>query len=472
MNKLVIENNYSWLQSEDEEIKNLLWKSLRFRTKNYFHDFRFKAKIWDGFNDYFKKDNGRFLTGLLPEVRMALRIKQTPYETIDNRNQIVWNVPKIDKYFLNEGPSPVKELRDYQVEYVNQSIKYGRGLITSPTGSGKSNAMKAIIKALPPKTPTLILANKTSLVDQNYEGIKSLGLDNVGRLYGKKKEPNYITCATSQSAHLLKPILGKIRVLIVDEVHEMLSKVPKRIYAALKNCPVRIGMSATAFKFDGKDECQKYEAKGWFGPPFLVSSAENGKLTTKELQNRGILSKADCTFYKVKEPQIPYAVYIDAVTLGIAENDFFHKMVTELVKKLEGRTLIIVERIEHGDRLKALIPHALWIRGEDKLEIRKEVIEKLKSSEDIVAIATAGIFTSGIDVLVHQLINCSSGQAEHQIIQKMGRGLRKADDKQNLKYFDFLFEINDYLKKHSYKRIKVLEKEGHIVKILDWKNDE
>ena len=607
-NILRLENNYSWFESEDEEIKTLLWKSLRFRAKNYFHNFRFRAKLWDGYDDFFKKDSGRFLTGLLPEVKMALKVKNIEYEISDLRKPFQWAVPSIDKYFLSECPKPVKELRDYQVEYVNKTIRYGRGLITSPTGchrigqkilmyngevkkveniivgdllmgmdgnarkvlnlcrgigqmyeinpikgksfvvndehiltlqndkkelidvsvneylhefkkyklirkqnsnlltteffieklgienfygftldgdqryllddftithnSGKSNAMKAIIKALPPKTPTLVLANKTSLVDQNYEEIKSMGIDGVGRLYGTKKEPNYITCSTSQSAHLLKPVMGKIQVLIVDEIHEMMSKIPKRIYASLKNCPIRIGMSATAFKYDGKDLCQKYETKGWFGPPFDISTEDSGKLTTKSLQDKGILSHSDCIFYRITEPKIPHAIYLDAVTLGIAENEYFHKITAKLVSGLSGRVLIIVDRIEHGDRLQKLIPQAMWIQGKDDLETRKIVINKLKYDDNFIGIATGGIFTSGLDVCPEILINCASGQAEHQIIQKMGRGLRRGKNKNDLIYYDFYFEINDYLEKHSKKRIGILEKEGHSVEIRDWSQDD
>ena len=47
----------------------------------------------------------------------------------------------------------------------------------------------------------------------------------------------------------------------------------------------------------------------------------------------------------------------------------------------------------------------------------------------------------------------------------MGRGLRTADDKDMLKYYDFIFENNEYLETHSKKRVKILKKEGHDVEI-------
>jgi len=68
---------------------------------------------------------------------------------------------------------------------------------------------------------------------------------------------------------------------------------------------------------------------------------------------------------------------------------------------------------------------------------------------------------------VNSLINAAGGQADHVIIQRFGRGLRTCDDKDILHYRDFVFLNNDYLKKHSKHRVKVLVKEGHKVDIRD-----
>jgi len=68
---------------------------------------------------------------------------------------------------------------------------------------------------------------------------------------------------------------------------------------------------------------------------------------------------------------------------------------------------------------------------------------------------------TGVNIFINNLVNAAGGQAEHQIIQRFGRGLRTADDKDTLKYYDFIFNINDYLLKHSRNRMKILKKEGH-----------
>ena len=64
-------------------------------------------------------------------------------------------------------------------------------------------------------------------------------------------------------------------------------------------------------------------------------------------------------------------------------------------------------------------------------------------------------------------MNSCGGSADHLIIQRMGRGLRTAKDKSGLNYYDFLFENNEYLEKHSEKRISILHKQGHKIKIFD-----
>lgn len=464
MNIIRIENNYSWLQTDDEKLRLLLWQALRWKERDYFHNARFRMKLWDGFKNFFDKDTGKFLTGLLPEVKMFIKSNNQEYKCEDNRDPVKFQVDLIDKNFLDSGVI----LRDYQVDYVNQAIRNRRGIVFSPTASGKTNILIAILKALPPNTPTLVLANRTSLVDQNYDEITSAGIKNVGRFYGGAKEANMITCATVQSAHLLKPLLPKIRCLFVDEIHEMMSKKPKQVYTACKAASVRIGFSATPFKFGESDKCQKFEVKGFIGPTFLVSNTEAGILTTKELQKREILASSECIFRPIRKPELPYHTYIDAVTEGIAENDEFHQINKRLVDTLDGRILIIVERLEHGDRLLDLIPDAVWIRGQDTIETRKVVINRLKEEKGkIVAIATSGIFNTGLNVYVHHLINSASGQAEHQIVQRFGRGLRRADDKDHFVYHDWFFHNNDYLTKHSRKRVAILKKEGHKVKVLE-----
>ena len=477
-NILRISNDYSFFLSDDIKLKMELWDRLRFRDKNYFHNRAYKMKKWDGYINFFVHETGKFLTGLLPEVSAVLKHFNVDYKVEDLRVKTEFSYDKIDKLFLNQWLPETNsvgdkinslELYDYQVEMINQVIKHRRGVIYAPTSAGKSLVMLGILKTLAPKTPTLVLQNRASLAQQNYDEFTKWGLPNVGSLWGGNVNPNIITVATVQSVAKMEKALPKVKVLIVDEIHDMMSTLPKAVYRRLKGADVRVAVSATPFKFGGKDNVQKFYVRGFFGPILKIKSAEGGVLTTSELQDRGILAASKCVFYPIREPQIPHDIYIDAVTRGIAESFYFHDVVTRLAKKQKGRTLILVDRIAHGDALHNLLPGSLWVQGKDTPETRKGVIKELqKAKGDLIAIATQQIFNTGINVHPQNLINAAGGQADHMIIQRMGRGLRTAKDKDICNYYDFLFHNNEYLYKHSMKRVKILQKEGHEVEIKEF----
>lgn len=329
--------------------------------------------------------------------------------------------------------------------------------------------MLSLLKCLPPNTPTLILQNRKTLAVQNYDEMIKWGSNDVGRLYYPHNENKNIIVATVQSCEKIFDKLPKIECLFVDEIHDMMAKTSKSVYKRLTNCQVRLAFSATPFKYGETDKVQKYFTKGFFGPIFKIQSSETGVLTTKDLQKRGRLAKSNCHFIKIKEPKLNYEIYIDAVQKGIVENAELNAIIRDLAcVKLNGRTLILVERIQHGDILSSLIPNSLWVRGQDTAETRKEVIKQLnEAKDDVVAIATTGIFNTGISTFIHNLINAAGGKADHQVIQKIGRGLRVSKDKKELNYYDFFFENNEYLEKHSKKRVDVITKLGHTMFFYD-----
>lgn len=463
--KLKIFNDYSFLHCENIDISNFIWEKFRFRKKGYFHSRLYKQRLWDGFIDFFDKKNGKFLTGLLPEMQYILKYLKINYNTEDLRGDLdLFDLDSIDNQFLNkECPEGIDQfiLEDYQVDFVNSILKHKRGIVQSPTASGKTAILLSMIKALKNKIPVLFLGNMKGIVHQNYLEMTKWKIPNIGKFDSTCHKPNLITCASVQSLHHLDKLLPKFKVLVVDEAHTMMSNTCIKAYKKLKDCRIRIAFSATPFKHGGKDLVHKFSLKGFFGPVLKTKVTDSGILTTDFLKQRGRLSNSICHFYYINEPQIPYDVYIDAITNGIEKNFNFHQIVKRLTESLTGRTLILVSRVSHGEYLQQLLPNAKWIYGKDSIEERQNVINKLQKEKNFIGIATTGIFNAGINVFVHNLINAASGQADHEIIQRFGRGLRTANDKEILKYYDFIFTINPYLEKHSKERIKILTKEKH-----------
>lgn len=469
-----VENIYTRLITTDRELLERLHNILRFRPKNFWHNIAYKKKKWDGWKDFFDDKSGRFLTGLLPVILKALKKLDKPYTIIDKRERINWLHSSIDDQFLNQWLPPGKDpitLHDFQPDLANRCFEYQRGLVQAPTGAGKTFIMISVLKSLPPKTPVLFLAKSASLVHQNWQEMKDWGVENLGRWYDGHKEPNFVMCATIHHDTLksIQKLLPKFKVVLVDEAHETMCDVSQGALRKMTSACVRLGFTATPFKWDKRkiEQVHKYSMIGYYGPQLKTETTESGLLTTKDLQIRNILAKSDCHVYPVDHPNLAYEPYADAVELGIAQNFHFHDIVKRLSQTCTGRTLIVVERIAQGEYLEQLIPGSTFIQGKNSLKSREPILQALKKGDRCVAIVMRHIITAGINIKIHDLINAAGGDAAHNIIQLMGRGLRPADDKDLLRYHDFMFLINDYLRQHSEWRVDVLRNEGHDVKVWE-----
>ena len=126
-----VTNCWSWLVTDNSDpneakyIKETLWKMLRFRARNYYHSRAYKMKIWDGYNEFFKKKNGQFLTGLLFEVKAVLDHLKIEYKIQDERIFPEFVVQQVTSDFLQQWNKSDKPfvLRDFQCDFPNQIIK-------------------------------------------------------------------------------------------------------------------------------------------------------------------------------------------------------------------------------------------------------------------------------------------------------------------------------------------------------------
>ena len=164
---LKINTVYSNLQTDDDWLRDKLWKAFRFRDPKCFHSSAYRMRRWDGFRDFFSRDTGRFLTGLLPEVMFALKSLGIEYSTLDKREPFNFLRTSINEDFLWSRENPVV-LRDYQVDLVDAALKNKRGIIHAPTSAGKTLILISILKCLPPKTHVFVCVDTVELVLQNF----------------------------------------------------------------------------------------------------------------------------------------------------------------------------------------------------------------------------------------------------------------------------------------------------------------
>lgn len=159
--------------------------------------------------------------------------------------------------------------------------------------------------------------------------------------------------------------------------------------------------------------------------------------------------------------------YMRSYELGMVKNQYRNTLIAKITEMCyndgEG-ILIIVNRIEHGQNIGALleklsIPYA-FVQGEQDSDTREEHFTAMKNGSLRVMIATS-LVDEGVSINnINSLIMASSGSMR-QVLQRAGRVLRKKTKGENTAtIFDFTDNVNIYLKKHGDNRRKIYEEEG------------
>ncbi len=127
----------------------------------------------------------------------------------------------------------------------------GRGVIVKPTGTGKTEIALTIIARH--QAPTLVVAPLRDLMYQWQRRIKKgLGFD-AGVLGDGRQEVWPITVTTYDSAWIhMKEIGNRYRLIVYDEAHHLPGPVQ---HESALDClaPLRLGLSATPWRADGRD---------------------------------------------------------------------------------------------------------------------------------------------------------------------------------------------------------------------------
>ena len=104
--------------------------------------------------------------------------------------------------------------------------------------------------------------------------------------------------------------------------------------------------------------------------------------------------------------------------------------------KTSGNTLILVDRISSRRKItKTYTQIVLLSKGDVKLKDRKEAYDEINEGTNHVVIATYGVAAVGINIpRIFNLVLIEPGKSFVRVIQSIGRGVRKAKDKDFHKY--------------------------------------
>ena len=120
----------------------------------------------------------------------------------------------------------------------------------------------------------------------------------------------------------------------------------------------------------------------------------------------------------------------------------------------KGNVFCLVDGINFGKKLAKLIPDAVFVYGKDKKTARKQIYDLFRDNDNLVIIATVNIASTGLDIArIFNLMFIDVGKSFIRVIQTIGRGLRKAPDKDHVDVTDICTDLK-YGKKHVRERIK------------------
>ena len=146
----------------------------------------------------------------------------------------------------------------------------------------------------------------------------------------------------------------------------------------------------------------------------------------------------------------------------IVTNRIRNAEIANAFRRYPGPTLVLVNKIAHGEILanSLSIP---FLSGQSSANERKDAIEKLKAGA-LSGVVASTIWDEGIDIAnIKTVILAGGGKSEIKNLQRLGRGLRLANGKQQLQLVDFLDQSPHILSNHSKIRRKLWESQGFTV---------
>lgn len=468
--KIIIENETSIkLDGLDLIDRRACVNSVKYFLPHARYSPAYKLGRWDGTTS-FCTVGGRSYLNCLDKLLPVIIKAGYEFEIIDHRKTRNFEFDEIDENYLShlnwpEGHRAANEpiiLRDYQVQVINDCLNNFQGLCSSPTSSGKTIITSTLSKVVEKYGRTIVIVPNKNLVLQTEEDYKNIGLD-VGVLFGDRKEYHRThTICTWQSLMVLDKknkdaldddqldvFLNNLVAVICDEVHiiKNLNVIHTLLTTVFANIPIRWGLTGTIPDIE-YNEMSLVSAIG----PII------GTLTAKNLQDDGYLANCHINILQTQE-KVEYKTYQEELKYLVTDSNRLQWLAEKIQEvALTGNTLVLIDRIETGNKLNKLIPEATFISGKMKSIKRKEHYEDINLADGDIMIATYGTTSTGISInRIFNLFLIESGKSFTRVIQSIGRGLRMADDKSSVNIYDIGSKCK-FSNRHLLKRIEYYKK--------------
>lgn len=459
----------------------LMWEDRNIVTQNFLNKHKSWYKEQSPLRFCYDSKRKIFPTGLLKRVYVVLKSYKVEFEMKRQYTALGKKEPVVPDWAYN-----------HQVRGVLTAIKEKRGLIQSPTGSGKTNMIGFTIANFP-EAYVLVIVPAINLLNNVHRALEDILQEPVGKVGNSKHDWKRVTVGIDKSLIMhangtYKEYLERLDILLGDEAHHYGAPEIQKVSAAAFNTAIRIGYSATLNRPNGSN----LVLEGMFGPRILEIGEE-------EMINIGVTHAPIVRYVRV--PGGKKTLDVSGVALekvwkatyeeGIIQNNCRNNMICRVAHAFlqqpadHGAALILIKNKKHGieleQKLRDMGSKCLYIDGDIKGATRQRIIDAYRNGgHGLECIISTRILDEGEDVARLELvINAAGGPGERQVIQRIGRGqrLNPSGPKDRCLFIDFYDEMDligynkDLLLKHTSERIDHIEKRypGR-VKICDEKD--
>jgi superfamily II DNA or RNA helicase len=419
---------------------------------------------WDGKIAYFQLSGSTYVN-LLPEIMPILdKFDYSPVLDDQREYTTVFDFAAVSENHYNHVLWPKTHpaagqpmvLRDYQVEIINKFLTNPQCIQEVATGAGKTIITAALSDAVSAYGRSIVIVPNKSLVTQTEQDYINMGLD-VGVYFGDRKEYNrQHTICTWQSLNNMMKLTTKgeaeitihefiqdVVCVIVDEVHMAKADALKTLLTgAMSQIPLRWGLTGTVPK-------ELFESQA-----LLVSLGPVvSRLSASTLQDAGVLAQCHVNIVQLVD-HVEYADYQSELKYLLEESGRLDTM-AELIRRVNetGNTLVLVDRTECGRQLvERLGDKAVFVSGATKSKTRQDEYNQVADATDKIIVATYGVAAVGINIpRIFNLVLVEPGKSFVRVIQSIGRGIRKAEDKDHVEIWDITSTCK-FAKRHLTKR--------------------
>ena len=417
------------------------------------------------------------------QVVVAFRGLTLEIETILKKHKILYRktveYEKLKPSLSPASYSMVSTLRPYQTKALQEVIMNNGGIIWMATNAGKTEIAGAVLHTYS-KSKFLYLVHRLELLDQTVSRFRDKFGLTVGIISSSEQDlDSTITVAMINTVYSrrdeLAEFLSRVDGVIVDECHHSAGKMYREVVRRCTASSFRLGMTGTL----SQDKAGRLSVIKLFGP--VVYRITNRDLIDSDYSTPArvlIMSGEWGTDIGPRVRQwvqmermglqsnLWHNVYMEAFIKNTARNKAIAGAVSQLTNYGYTGIVVFVDYIEHGETLSTLtgLPF-VSAQSSD----RDTIFEQFKQGK-LNGLVTSPILEEGIDVSrISVLVIASGKKSQIKLLQRVGRGLRKEEGKDEVLIVDLMDDEIPMLAKHTDKRLEVYRQDGFPVDFVTLK---